>query len=115
MKIALIGSRGLNLKLEDILSHLPEDKRKNISGIVSGGARGIDSLAPKLAEYLNVECIEFLPDYNSFGRSAPLIRNKEIINHSGAVLAFWDSKSRGTMHAIKYAKSKNKKVKLIEI
>lgn len=43
---------------------------------------------------------EFLPDYEKYGRSAPLRRNISIIEYSDLVLAFWDGRSRGTKFLI---------------
>lgn len=43
---------------------------------------------------------EFLPEYERFGRTAPLKRNITIIENADLVLAFWDGKSRGTKFVI---------------
>lgn len=81
-----------------------------ISMIVSGGARGADSLAEKYANENKINTDICLPDYNKYGRKAPFIRNKQIVNGSDVIIAFWDGKSKGTKHSIDYAKSKGKKV-----
>ena len=44
MKIAIIGSR--NLRIENLSQHLP----KNVTEIVSGGAKGVDTCAKAYAE-----------------------------------------------------------------
>lgn len=49
----------------------------------------------------NIKFTVFLPDYNKYGKAAPLKRNLEIIDYSDIVLAFWDGKSHGTRHVIK--------------
>ena len=46
----------------------------------------------------------FLPDYERYGRSAPLVRNKDIVNYADTVIAFWDGVSRGTYFVINYCK-----------
>ncbi len=95
MKIAIIGSRGIaSLDLED---YIPEDTTE----IVSGGAKGIDTIAKEYAQSHNIKLTEFLPDYRRYGRGAPLKRNDEIIQYSDLVLAFWDGKSKGTQYVIK--------------
>lgn len=43
---------------------------------------------------------KFLPDYEKYGRSAPLKRNINIIEYADLVLAFWDGKNRGTKFVI---------------
>ena len=97
MKVAIIGSRECGgFDVDNILRYLPE----NCGSIISGGAKGIDSLAQSAARQLgiNFECI--LPDYERNGKFAPLVRNEEIVRHADLVLAFWDFKSRGTAYTI---------------
>ncbi len=94
MKVAIIGSR--NLRVIGLENFLPE----NVTEIVSGGARGIDTCAREYAQANGIKLTEFLPDYSRYGRSAPLKRNLEIISYADVVLAFWDGKSRGTKYVI---------------
>lgn len=106
MQVGVIGSRGLTINnLED---YLP----KNTTAIVSGGARGIDSSAAAFARLSGIKLIVFRPNYEVFGRSAPLKRNIEIIENSDIVLAFWDRQSRGTAFVIRKCKEKNVPVKI---
>ena len=88
MKTAVIGSR--NLSVDDLGRYLP----KNTTEIVSGGAKGIDACAREYARQNNITLTEFLPEYNKFGRYAPLKRNLEIIDYADEVIAFWDGKSK---------------------
>lgn len=106
MKVAVIGSR--TLRVENLEKYLPEGTTE----IVSGGAIGIDSCAKAYAVKNNVPIKEFLPDYTTFGKSAPLIRNIEIIKYSDIVLAFWDKKSRGTKFVIDNCKKLGKPCKV---
>ena len=108
MKIAVIGSR--NLIVKDLGRYLPE----NVTEIVSGGARGIDACAREYAKAHGIELTEFLPEYEKYGRSAPLKRNLQIIDYTDLVLAFWDGHSRGTKFVIDNCKKKNKKVTVIK-
>ncbi|MBD5129440.1 MAG: DUF2493 domain-containing protein [Ruminococcaceae bacterium] len=94
MKVAVIGSRGLTVN--DLGKYLPE----NTTEIISGGARGIDSCAREYALAHNIKLTEFLPEYEKYGRSAPLKRNITIIKNADMVLAFWDGVSRGTKFVI---------------
>ncbi|MBO5021694.1 MAG: DUF2493 domain-containing protein [Clostridia bacterium] len=94
MKVAVVGSRGItSLELGE---YLPQD----VTEIVSGGARGIDTCAKNYAHLHNIKLTEFLPDYERFGRGAPLKRNIQIINYADIVLVFWDGTSRGTKFVI---------------
>lgn len=94
MKVAVIGSR--NLSVENLEVYLPE----NTAEIVSGGARGIDTIAKKYAIKNGIAYREFLPDYKRFGRGAPLKRNIQIIEYADLVVALWDGSSRGTKFVI---------------
>ncbi|MEA4973606.1 MAG: hypothetical protein VB119_10620 [Candidatus Metalachnospira sp.] len=94
MRVAVIGSRGLSVtRLED---YLPDD----VTEIVSGGARGVDTSAKEYAAAKGIKLTEFLPEYDKYGKSAPLKRNITIIKNSDFVLAFWDGKSHGTKFVI---------------
>ncbi len=94
MKVAIIGSRSLHIK--NLGDYLPE----NTTEIVSGGARGVDASARCYALSHGIKLTEFLPEYEKYGKGAPLKRNISIINYSDIVLAFWDGKSRGTRFVI---------------
>lgn len=107
MKLAIIGSR--NLETGDLKEYIP----KTVTEIVSGGAKGVDTVARNFALENSIKLTEFLPDYKSYGRAAPLKRNLEIIDYADEILAFWDGKSRGTKFVISNAKKKNKKVTVI--
>ena len=109
MKLAIIGSR--KCPQIDIASYL-----KNIPDtIVSGGAVGADTYAKDFAIKNNLQLIEFLPDYEKYGRKAPLVRNKLIIENCDCVLAFWDGKSRGTKYTLDYAEKCGKPIKIVKI
>ena len=94
MKLAVFGSR--TLSLSNIEEYLPN----GVTEIVSGGAKGIDSEAAKFAISHNIKLTEFLPDYERYGRGAPLKRNVQIVDYADAGLAFWDGVSRGTKYTI---------------
>lgn len=112
MKVAVIGSRNCgNLSIDKVVSEIPEET----SAIISGGAAGVDSLAREAAKILNIPLTEFLPNYALFGKSAPLVRNSQIVNEADMVLAFWDYKSNGTRNALIKALKKNKKIKIVII
>ena len=106
MKVAIIGSRSLRVtNLED---YLPSDTTE----IVSGGAIGIDRCAEEYAKSRGIPTKIFLPDYNRFGKGAPLKRNVEIIDYADTVIAFWDGASHGTRFVIEEAKKKGKPVRI---
>lgn len=115
MKIAVIGSRTFNdynlleKELNIFRAHL------NINQIISGGAKGADSLAEKYAKNKKIETLIFKPDWKKYGRGAGFVRNKLIIENCDYVVAFWDKKSKGTKNSLETAKKLNKGITIIEI
>ena len=107
MKLAIIGSRGV------FPNGFDEYVDGRITEIVSGGAAGVDSCASAYAKKHGIKLVEFLPDYNGFGRAAPIVRNKLIVEYADEVLAFWDGSSRGTLSAIRYSEKLGKPCKII--
>lgn len=109
MKLTVIGSRGLSL---DITPYVP----KGVTEITSGGAIGIDTCAEKYADDNRLSKHIIRPDYIAYpGKVAPLIRNDKIVELCDEMLAFWDTKSTGTLSTINKAKKLGKKVTVIEI
>ena len=96
MKVAVIGGREFNdyEKLKQTLDLFPVTK------IVSGGARGADQLSERYAKEKGIPTEVYLPEWDLFGKKAGFLRNTTIIENSELVVAFWDSKSRGTRDSI---------------
>lgn len=109
MKVAIVGSRSISSV--DIGGHLAG--LGEVSAIVSGGARGVDTLAAGYARSHGLELIEFLPDYARYGRRAPLVRNIQIVEAADVVIAFWDGRSRGTAYTIREARKRGKEVRVV--
>ena len=109
MKVAVVGSR--NLTVTDLRRYLPQ----GVTEIVSGGARGIDTCAREYAQRNGLKLTEFFPDYQKYGRTAPLKRNLQIIAYADMVVAFWDGESHGTRFVIEHCRKMNKKVILYRL
>jgi hypothetical protein len=77
-----------------------------ISHIVSGGAKGADTLAIQYAKENAIPYTEFIPDWyinGVFDKTAGFTRNKKIVRASEVVYAFWNGKSKGTKSTIDFA------------
>lgn len=107
MKVAIVGSRSLTV--ENLGDYLPKDTTE----IISGGAVGVDSSAKDFALKNNIKYTEILPQYNKFGKSAPLKRNIEIIKRADFILIFWDGKSKGTEFVIKTCEKNEKTFRVL--
>lgn len=98
------------------LDHLLQNKEKVV--IVSGGAKGADTLAEKYAAERNYPCSIFLADWDKNGKSAGFIRNREMHEYLSkqkerGVVAFWDGKSSGTANNFDLAKKYNNPIRVI--
>ena len=113
MKLAVVGSRTFDdyKKLERHLDGLDGP----ITLIVSGGARGADSLAERYANEHAITTKIFYPDWNQFGKSAGYRRNKDIVDFSDALIAFRVNRSKGTTHSINLALEKGIPVYIIDM
>ena len=107
MKLAVIGSR--NLTNVDLASYIS----KEVNEIVSGGAIGVDTCAAQYARRQGLKLTEFLPEYKLYGRAAPIVRNKLIVDYADKVLVFWNGSSKGTLSVIRYAEKVGKTCEIV--
>lgn len=113
MKIAVVGSRSFNdfELLEKII--LENFELKDIEYIVSGGAKGADTMAERFAEKYKIKTIVFIPEWNRYSRGAGFIRNEKIVDNSDFVVVLWNGKSKGTLSSINLARKKLGEDKII--
>lgn len=129
MRVAVIGSRDFKDE-EFIWYNLDEINLKlDISLIVSGGARGVDTIGVDWAKERGIPFKEYLADwkdmsepcltkYGSYGPYNALAgfkRNTTIIENCDLVIAFWNGKSPGTKDSIMKAENLGKEVIIISI
>jgi hypothetical protein len=112
MNLAVVGSRSLkdNLlaKKEAMSMIYGAILALDIDKVVSGGATGPDKWSEEAANEMQIETIIYKPDWKTYGKSAGIRRNCDIINDADHVLIFWDGKSKGTSHDIMLARKYNK-------
>ena len=84
--------------------------------IISGGARGADSLGERYARERGLECKIFPADWNEYGKKAGMIRNRKMAEIANACIAFpyAYSENRGTNNMIILAKQMNLLVRVVE-
>lgn len=127
MRVAVIGSRNFTdyPRLKKALDLVPV----KITEIVSGGAKGADSLAEKYAKERNIPvkvfyakwkdldakpCVVKSNKYGQYNALAGHNRNTEIIERAELIMAFWDGKSRGTKDSIDKCMELGKNLKVVK-
>jgi hypothetical protein len=111
-KIIIAGSRTFNDY--NLLIKTLKELNLNITEIVSGTAKGADSLGEKFATENNIPIKKFPPNWSKYHKSAGVIRNQEMIDYGDVLIAFWDRNSKGTQDSINRAQKSGKKVFVIE-
>lgn len=114
MNIAVIGSRE-GFGKEQIEHEMLVEFNLDEDRLISGGARGVDSIAEKIVESNDAWAKSpwIIKPINPANKMDYLFRNIEIITVSDKIIAFWDGKSRGTKFVIDYAKARKKDVRII--
>ena len=107
MKLLIVGSR--SIEKYNLEKYIPDGTQM----IITGGANGIDTVAEKYADQKRLSKIVLRPQYNLFGRAAPLKRNEEMVKMCDTALVIWDGKSKGTKYTIDYANKIGKQVIVI--
>lgn len=118
--LAIVGSRDFNDK--DYLFHIMHEIKErgaleNITGFVSGGCRGADTIGLDWAKEHGLTCHISKPDWAKYGKGAGVIRNTEIVEQADLIVAFPTadpSNSRGTYDTIIKARRLNKPVLIFD-
>lgn len=113
-RIIIAGSRNcpeksdeLFIKVNNIIHNL------SYIEIVSGTAKGADRFGEWFANCLEIPIKRFPADWDTHGKSAGYIRNKQMAEYATHLIAIWDGKSKGTKHMIDLAKEYNIKTRII--
>ena len=114
LRVIIAGSRDFNdyelLKKSAIEIITKKTMLPDLTRIISGGARGADTLGERFANEMGLEISRFIPDWDGLGKRAGYVRNAEMAkfavedDNDGMLIAFWDGQSRGTKHMIDLAK-----------
>ena len=114
VKMAIVGSRNTGtVDFSLVMDELRQRMKNPIIEVISGGAKGYDTMAAAWARLRGIAVTELRPDYQKHGRAATFIRNRAIVDSADIVVAFWDGKSRGTKYTIDYAEKKKKDIIIV--
>lgn len=114
-KVAIVGDR--NFIDYSYFKWIIDSYRNKygISFIISGGARGTDSLAERYAKENEISYTVFVAEWSKYGNGAGPIRNKKIVENCDVMIAFLAKESKGTKNSIEQAKNSSKPVLIINI
>lgn len=110
LKLAVVGSRSFDnySLIEQTLTPLLPFV------LVSGGAKGADSLAERFAQENDLETIIHFPEWKKYRRKAGYLRNTFIVRDCDMLIAFWDGDSKGTKMTIDLARKQGKPCTVIK-
>lgn len=113
MRIAIVGSRTFNNEalVRKVVRKLHARYGSDLT-IVSGGARGVDTMAVDAALDLDARIQVWPAEWHRYGRSAGYRRNALIIDNADIVIALFarGPKSKGTSHTVNIASRAGKPV-----
>jgi hypothetical protein len=115
VKLIIAGGRDFNdynllkEKLDHLLSKLPNDDIE----IVSGCARGTDSLGERYAKEKGIPVKQFPAKWGQYGKRAGYLRNEEMALYATHCICFWDGESKGTKHMIDISKKQNLNLRIV--
>lgn len=102
MRTIIAGSRGITNLLWVPVAVVRSGF--TITEVVSGKARGADSLGEQWAKIQGIPVKEFPAYWEDQGRAAGYIRNARMALYAEALIALWDGKSPGTRSMISLAR-----------
>ena len=113
--IGIVGSRNFN-KWDLLISEMNKitDTHGQPNTIISGGAKGADSMAEKWAKANGCEMIVHPALWNKYGKRAAYLRNKDIVRDSDMLLAFPSKSGRGTQMTINLSQDKGIPIIIID-
>jgi len=112
IKLIIAGGRdytSLNDMEWEFILHFSEYDNDQVE-IVSGMARGADSVGIELAKKYDLVVHEYPALWNTHGKSAGYKRNTQMAENATHLLAFWNGESKGTGHMIDIARRRGLEV-----
>lgn len=95
----------LKEKLDEVFGSL-WDLNSHPIEIISGMAKGADTLGIRYAEEHKLTMVLYPANWKKYPRMAGILRNMNMLVTATHLMAFWDGKSHGTKHMIEIAKAK---------
>jgi len=107
MKLLIAGSRDITdyQILLDTVKKVPSFF-DGVTNIISGKARGADALGERYANRNDLPLLQYPANWDTHGKAAGYIRNKQMVEVADRCLVLWDGSSKGSLHTINLALNK---------
>ena len=106
MRVIIAGSRNTELTSKEIYQELDKIYSKiDITKVLSGGARGIDTYGEAWAILNKIFVERYTADWNKYGKAAGPIRNRKMAENADALIVF--PGGSGTRSMISEARKRN--------
>ena len=113
-KVIVAGGRDFSdYNLLSTTLHYLLSQKSNVE-IVSGMARGADSLGLRYAEENHIRVKKFPANWDRYGNSAGYKRNVQMAEYADACVCFWDGNSKGTADMIRLARVFKLQIRVIK-
>jgi len=106
--LLICGSRSIELDKELLDDIINKHDLKDITEVISGGARGPDHTAIIWARSKGIKCTVMKADWNKYGKKAGILRNREMAEMCDVCLSVWDGSSVGTASTMSFVEELNK-------
>ncbi len=106
MKTVIAGSR--NVTNKTLVFECIEKSKLAITEVVSGCAKGVDSLGELYAFRHGLQITPFWADWRIHGKAAGPIRNREMAEYADQAIILWNGESSGTRNMIECMRSLGK-------
>lgn len=116
MKLAIVGYRGFTdwAKFSDHVDAYVLERGERPVLVISGGAKGADTMAERWAKIHGIPTEILAPDWKKHKRGAGFARNTDIVNVCTDMIAFPNkARGKGTQDSIKKAQETGKQVKIV--
>jgi len=113
VKTIIAGSR--TITDYDLLLDVIKESGFCITSVVSGCAKGVDTLGELYAKENNLPLHTYVPNWDKFGKKAGYMRNIEMSRIAEALIVIIENNSRGSTHMLNIAKEKGLKVYCREV
>lgn len=116
VRVIIAGSRNFHDfdLLIEVMDHFLSKIEDSIE-IVSGKAKGADTLGERYALLRGYPVKEFPADWNQFGKSAGYKRNVQMAEYGTHCVVFHLNESKGSAHMINIAKQYNLKLRVVKL